>query len=103
MLLLNSFSLNMVATLPTAPRFSEISVEQARKLLSSTLESGVGHADTAALFAEVLGMEVPRNRTTVALKPGDEAIIGQYRGPRLPEGAYTLPDGATIQWIKLDM
>lgn len=25
-------------------------------------------------------------------------LVGQYRGPRLPDGATTLPEGATIEW-----
>lgn len=28
----------------------------------------------------------------------DRLIFGQYVGPRLPEGAKTLPPGATIEW-----
>jgi hypothetical protein len=39
------------------------------------------------------------NRVNVSLKPGDAAIVGQYIGPRLPEGATTLPEGATIKWL----
>jgi hypothetical protein len=103
MLLTNAFSLNMVAIFPAAPRFTEITVDEARKLLASGFESGVGHADTATIFAEQLGVDVPFARITVALKPGDLVLIGQYRGPRLPEGCHTLPEGATIQWIKLEM
>lgn len=103
MLLTNAFSLNMVASFPVSPRFTEINVEEARKLLAAGFESGVGHADTAAIFAEQLRIDVPANRITVALKPGDVAVVGQYRGPRLPEGCHVLPEGATIQWIKLEM
>ena len=61
--------------------------------------SAVGHADTAAVFAHVLGVPVACNRATVALKDGDVALVGQYSGPRLPEGATTLPEGATIKWV----
>ena len=35
----------------------------------------------------------------VALKEGDVALVGQYSGPRLPEGATTLLEGATIKWM----
>lgn len=27
------------------------------------------------------------------------AIVGQYDGPRLPEGAIALPEGASIRWV----
>jgi hypothetical protein len=101
MKLLNAFSVNMLASLPAQPLFTEISLEEARKVLENGFESAVGHADTAMVFAEVLGMEVPAARSTISLKVGDTAILGQYRGPRLPEGAKMLPKGATIQWLKI--
>jgi len=61
--------------------------------------SAVGHADTAALFAALLGEPVPVHRQSIRLlgKP-DYLMVGQYSGPRLPEGATTLPDGAEIRW-----
>ena len=63
------------------------------------LASAVGHTDTAAVFADVLGVPVPAARVTVSLKQGDAALVGQCRGPRLPEGATRLPEEATIQWL----
>lgn len=101
MKLINSFSLNMLAELNGSVVFKEVSLEEARKLLSGGFESSVGHADTAAIYADTLGMEVPAVRSTVSLKKRDEVVIGQYRGPRLPEGAKVLPEGAAIQWVKL--
>lgn len=104
MLLLNAFSLNMLATLPATPTFTELTLEEVKDLLASaSWSSGVGHADTAAVFADTLGTPVPCARVTVTLHKGDTAIIGQYRGPRLPEGAHKLPEGATIQWVKVVM
>ena len=61
--------------------------------------SAVGHADTAALFAALLGTPVACARTTVVLSDGDELVVGQYSGPRLPEGATALPDGAAVKWF----
>jgi hypothetical protein len=29
---------------------------------------------------------------------GEGVLVAQYRGPRLPEGATELPEGATIEW-----
>ena len=60
--------------------------------------STVGHADTAAIFAAILGRPVPVNRVSVKLTEEDHALVGQYIGPRLPEGATTLPEGARIEW-----
>ncbi len=99
MILLNAFSANMMAEFPCSVRLTEISEASARLELSGEVQSAVGHADTAAVFSAVLGISVPCRRETVTLRPGQRAIIGQYSGPRLPEGATTLPDGATIKWL----
>ena len=95
---LNAFSANMLAEFPATIRFEELTLERAKTLALGTI-SAVGHADTAAVFSAVLGVCVPVNRATVALKAGERALLGQYSGPRLPEGATSLPEGATIKWL----
>jgi hypothetical protein len=99
MILLNSFSLNMLSEFPAQPLFEEVSLDEARQELADGFESAVGHVDTAAVLSNQLGIEVEARRTTVSLKKGDVALIGQYRGPRLPEGTTTLPEGSSISWI----
>jgi hypothetical protein len=59
----------------------------------------VGHTDTAQLFTALLGRSVLAQRTSVTLKRGDEMVVGQYIGSRLPEGATSLPEGAKIAWM----
>ena len=97
MYILNAFSLNMLVG------NADIAVREITKDVAASLAvnctSAVGHADTAAVFSSVLGVEIPCNRATVALKEGDVALVGQYVGPRLPEGATSLPEGATIKWL----
>ena len=97
MFILNAFSLNMLVG------NSDIAVREITRAVAASLApacvSAVGHADTAAVFSSVLGVEIPCNRATVALKEGDVALVGQYSGPRLPEGAVSLPEGATIKWL----
>ena len=97
MFILNAFSLNMLVG------NADISVRGVSQKVAACLApacvSAVGHADTAAVFSNVLGVEIPCNRATVALKEGDVALVGQYSGPRLPEGATSLPEGATIKWL----
>lgn len=95
--LLNAFSLNMLADLNVRIDVEEISLENAKRL-APEYQSFVGHPDTAVIFTSQLGIDVAENRETIAVKAGDEALVGQYRGPRLPAGAKTLPDGATIVW-----
>ena len=79
--------------------------EEAKTVLHRLVEdlnflpvSAVGHADTASLFTSLLGTEVPANRVSVSLRNYDVLVVGQYNGPRLPEGCTTLPEGATIRW-----
>lgn len=43
-------------------------------------------------------MEVPVNRASYTLVPGEKLLVAQYKGPRLPEGATKLPEGATIEF-----
>ncbi len=103
MKLMNAFSLNMLAQFPAQPLFEEITLEAAKAALQGGFESAVGHANTAAVYSSVLGLPVEAARSTVSLQKGDVAIIGQYRGPRLEEGAKQLPEGATIQWIRMGL
>ena len=97
MFLLNAFSLNMI------DGDADIIVREVSQSMAASLAanctSAVGHADTAAVFSSVLGVVVACNRATVALKDGDVALVGQYSGPRLPEGCSTLPEGAAIKWV----
>ena len=85
-----------------------VSLETAKemiKLVQVKIESAIEDNDIAALFSNILGIPLATNR--VSIKLGDEnsvdsfilyLLIGQYIGPRLPEGATTLPPNATINW-----
>ena len=96
----NAFSLNMLESLNAVVTSTEIYAREAARLGKDAV-SIVGHPDTAAVMASVLGIPVVANRATVLLKPHDELIVGQYRGPRLPEGVSTLPEGARIDWARV--
>lgn len=64
------------------------------------VESVVGHADVAAIMsADLFGAPIRVNRTTASLNKGDKLLVGQYSGPRLPEGATKLPEDAVIRWM----
>lgn len=98
MYLLNAFSLNMI-TAPAVISIKLLTAVEAARLLNGNLVSAVGHASTAAVFAATLDLPVEVARKTVVLSPGESAVVGQYRGPRLEEGATSLPEGATIEWL----
>jgi hypothetical protein len=64
--------------------------------------SAVGHADTAAVISAMVGAEVPMARVNVpTLQDGDAHYLALYQGPRLPEGATTLPEGASLSFFLL--
>lgn len=101
-LISSALSLNMLGSVPASIEVQEVTLEEARQLIDGR-KSVVGHPDTASLFSEQLGVPVPACRETIALKKGDTVLVGQYRGPRLPEGATELPKGATIQWLLVEI
>ena len=76
-----------------------ITLDKAKELVQSGFfVSCVGHENTAGLFSTLLEYPVEMNRVNITLNPGDRVLVGEYSGPRLPEGATSLPDGATIKW-----
>lgn len=97
----NAFSLNMLTDLTASIRCIEISEAAAASLYRESvgIPSAIGHQDTANLFTTVLGKTVPMVRMTVTLNKGERVLVGQYSGPRLPEGVNTLPPGASIRWV----
>lgn len=99
-MLLNAFSLNMLSNSTASIWVRPATVDEAR---AAAADSAVGHADTAAVFSDVLGVDVACARRTVTLAAGQSAVVGQYRGPRLPEGATSLPAGATIEWLLISV
>ena len=111
MKLLNAFSLAMLTFRPAEQsdvgkipehatvKVCSIPLSHAKKLAKEGLESFVGHADACTLYSEMLGTEVKFNRVSVKLEPGETALVGQYIGPRLAEGATKLPEGAEVRWL----
>jgi hypothetical protein len=87
----NAFSLGMV------PRnlLTQVRIEPCAAPDTSHMMSVVGHADTAAILG------VAHNRVTLRLAAGDVLYVAQYEGPRLPEGATTLPQGARFEWVEV--
>ena len=104
MFILNAFSLNMVPFQVCNIAMMELSVEGVQEIIEDEgLESGIGHPDTAKIIGNMIGIELPVNRANITLKQGDKVLIGQYMGPRLPEGATVLPEGARIKFIKISV
>jgi len=98
-ILVNAFSVNMLAREGHDLAFRPCGAENVRNLhRNHGLVSAVGHADTAAVLSNMLGFDVACNRANVTLDRDHSLVVAQYRGPRLPEGATELPEGATIEF-----
>ena len=115
----NAFSLNMFPSdrENETMSFTKISDNNAREMVANAdnILSIVGHADTARVFGNILGVDVVPNRVSYKMEtqykcsqsnPFPEEtrvlLVGQYNGPRLEEGATTLPEGAHIDWWIVD-
>lgn len=98
----NAFSLNMLSQKNATIKTREVTLEEAKELAPKSY-SVVGHSDVAAVMSANLGQPVACNRASVLLQPGDDLLVGQYVGPRLPEGCTELPEGATLTWIHVQV
>ncbi len=110
----NSFSLAMLpawrltnvevpSTLVVQPVVDPVDALEMAELHGHKVMSAVGHADTAAVLSSVLERNVTCHRMTVTMEPGDILLVGQLTGPRLAEGATTLPVGAVINWLMVSI
>ncbi len=107
--LTNAFSLNMLPPSYHVYEFRVIHASDAAMLLYALLPNlvnAIGHAETQALVEQTLRkyareLQLPEpQRLTIRLAPGEEVLVAQYTGPRLPEGATQLPDGARLEfWL----
>lgn len=67
--------------------YVKITCEEARELLRSDVYlSAIGHAATAAVLSEQLGVHVQFNRIQISMEVGDKAIVFRIRD-RLMENA----------------
>jgi len=95
----NAFSLSMLGDVTTTRLIvRKLSKEEVKLILGQGFESYIGHQDTANVLSNELGLDVPCNRGMLLLGKDDVAIVAQYMGGRLPEGATQLPEGATFTY-----
>jgi hypothetical protein len=95
----NAFSLQMLKlTNPQNISVEPLSTEEAAKFAQEA-ESSVGHADTASIMTHELKTSIACNRRNDTLETGDQVLVGQFTGGRLPEGAISLPEGVSLYWV----
>lgn len=94
----NAFSINMLQNSMNVS-FTQISLATAKRIVEKDdTRSAVGHADIAAIMSSLLGIYIPASRSTIEFSGINPMLVGQYRGPRLPEGATSLPENANVEW-----
>lgn len=94
----NAFSIQML-TCNGDVQFEKIGLDIAHALCGDpALISAIGHPDMAAVAGDELGYQIPMNRVSIKLEKGDELIVAQFSGGRLPEGTTVLPEGFKIDW-----
>ena len=74
-----------ILTAPGKYVYELIDIERARRLLKEPFESAIGHEATAQFMSRLLGVEIPVNRVSIAMRPGDVAVIFRVK-QRLEEG-----------------
>jgi len=95
----NAFSLSMLGE-GARHRIAIYRIDDPAEVVAERgqIRSVVGHESTAALFSAILDRDIQARRESITLTGEDTLLVGQYSGPRLPEGATELPDGAAITW-----
>ncbi len=120
MFLTNAFSLNMLVQPSIRLQFEEISLDDATLEILISRQRGeeivnaIGHGDTDSVvrslfhrsYTEGENPTIPIGRRISVAWPLDTdtdatMLVAQYRGPRLPEGATSLPEGAEIVWWRI--
>ena len=98
----NAFSLNMLTleVRVTDLQVCRIPTELIRQEIEEAggFASVVSNDDTAAVFSSILGLDVTCNMAAFMLEEDHILFVGQYKGPKLPKGATTLPEGAKVEW-----
>lgn len=95
----NAFSLQMLENFSASAVITLVKPED----IPEDFISVIGHPDTAQVVSSIIGREVPVNRKAIKIGSSDVLYVAQFTGGRLPEGATTLPEGMTLEFIKVEV
>lgn len=62
-------------------RYTPVTADEARRWASGGFVSTVGYEQTADALTQLLGTQVPVDRRTVTMQPGDEALVFRLAFP----------------------
>ena len=96
----NAFSLSMIEVQgkPVTVEFRRIGLDEVKAILSTGFVSAVGHPSTASALTRILNMEVPANRVSIQLQPGDTLVVFQLALGRLPVGKELTEEEILNAW-----
>jgi hypothetical protein len=83
---------------PVTVEFRRVSLDEVKSLLSSGFMSAIGHPSTASALSRILGIEVPTNRVSIQLQPGDTLVVFQLALGRLPIGKELTEEEILNAW-----
>jgi hypothetical protein len=83
---------------PVTVEFRKVSLDEVKAILGNGFVSAVGHPSTASALSKILGMEVPTNRVSIQLKPGDTLVVFQLALGRLPIGKELTEEEIENAW-----
>lgn len=107
--LCNAFSLNMLDCDFCDINIQKVSVDYVNNFINfiknDYVQNAIGHKETDVLVRNMLNNEnIPvGERMNVTLEELNYLVVAQYKGPRLPEGATQLPEGARIEFFVIEM
>jgi hypothetical protein len=96
----NAFSLSMVDVQdkPVTVEFRRVGLDEVKAILNNGFVSAVGHPGTASALSRILGIEVPANRVSIQLQPGDTLVVFQLALGRLPIGKELTEEEILNAW-----
>lgn len=55
--------------------YSPITIEEAKEWVKSEFTSAIGYKETATVLSRLLNKKIRKNRITIKMEPGDEALV----------------------------
>jgi hypothetical protein len=103
----NAFSLNMLPDNAVnnlaIVNISKSDVDSLIRVPGQQIINAIGHPTTDVIIRNMLTGLPIGERLNVKINSGDSLIVAQYSGPRLPEGAVALPEGAGFKWYLIGL
>lgn len=81
----------------------ELAAWELIRLKDGEFVSAIGHADTAKLLTNLLGVDVAFNRMQLEFTADNRYVVAAYCGPRLPEGCTVLPTGTKFRFFLVNI